>query len=108
VQQTVTTPDEQADTVRTLTGYLNAPAINSDFRIEICAAVLAALGVLPTNSHAIIDQAIYRLFLKLKDLVRKSGAVTLDDFGTFSTIDAPELTHSASYPYALSARIFST
>ncbi|MDQ5908045.1 MAG: hypothetical protein QG599_136, partial [Pseudomonadota bacterium] len=80
---TVSTPDLQAGTARTLSGAINAPSQSSAFRTELRTAVLAQLGTLPANGPTIIDQALYRLFLKLKDVVRKGGSVTLDHLGTF-------------------------
>ena len=80
---TVSTPDLQAGTARKLSGAINAPSQSSAFRTELRAAVLAQLGSLPVNGHSIIDQALYRLFLKIKDVVRKGGTVTLDHLGTF-------------------------
>lgn len=83
-QNTVMTPDIQAGTARKLSGAINAPSQSSAFRTELRAAVLAQLGSLPVNGNTIIDQTLYRLFLKIKDVVRKGGTVTLANLGTFS------------------------
>lgn len=60
-------------------------AIPTPFTALIRAAVADALGTLPSQGHAIIDQALYRSFLKIKHLTRQGGTVTLDDLGTFET-----------------------
>ena len=76
------TPDTQAGTARTLVSSIQ-PGYASTFKTELQAAVLAQLGALPANGATIIEQALYRLVLKIKDVVRKGGSVTLDDLGTF-------------------------
>lgn len=81
--KTIITPDTLAGTARTLNGQINAPSYTSTFRTEINAAVRTQLGTLPVNGNTIIDQAIYRLFLKLKEVIRKGGTVTLENLGTF-------------------------
>ena len=77
------TPDTQAGTARALTGAIAPSTYPGTFTLEIRAAVLAQLGTLPANGATIIDQALYRLFLKIKDVTRKGGTVTLDHLGTF-------------------------
>ena len=77
------TPDLQAGTARTLKGAVNDPNYYTFFSLEIRDAVRAQLGTLPANGNTIIYQALYRLFLKIKDVVRKGGSVTLDHWGTF-------------------------
>ena len=81
--RTVVTPDTQAGTARAITGAIAPSAYPGTFTLEIRAAVLAALGTLPANGATLIDQAIYRLFLKIKDVTRQGGTVTLDDWGAF-------------------------
>ena len=78
----VQTPDTQAGTARTLVSSIQ-PGYASPFKTELQAAALAALGALPANGAMIIEQALYRLILKIKDVVRKGGSVTLDDLGAF-------------------------
>ena len=79
---TVSTPDTRAGTARHLYSKIN---INYGyvFYDEVRAAVRAQLGTLPANGHSIIDQTLFKLFAKLKDVVRQGGSVTLDHFGTF-------------------------
>jgi nucleoid DNA-binding protein len=76
------TPDTQAGTARTLVSAIQ-PGTASTFKTELQAAVLAQWGALPANGNAIIEQALYRLVLKIKDVTRKGGTVTLDDWGAF-------------------------
>ena len=76
------TPDTQAGTARTLVSAI-VVGTASTFKTELQAAVLAQLGALPANGNAIIEQALYRLFLKLKDVTRKGGTVILDNLGAF-------------------------
>lgn len=76
------TPDTQAGTARTLVSSIQ-PGYASTFKTELQAAVLAALGALPANGATIIEQALYRLFVRIKDVIRKGGTVTLDDLGAF-------------------------
>ncbi len=82
-QNIVMTPDLQAGTARTLKGAVNDPNYYTYFSLEIRDAVRAQIGTLPANGNTIISQALYRLFLKIKDVVRKGGTVTLDHLGTF-------------------------
>ena len=78
----VQTPDTLAGTARQfVTAIIVGTA--SPFKTEIQAAVLAQFGTLSGNGAAIIEQALYRLFLRIKDVVRRGGTVTLDDLGTF-------------------------
>lgn len=79
---TIITPDTQAGTAHTLVSSIQ-PGTASTFKTELQAAVLAQLGALPANGATIIEQALYRLFLKIKDVTRQGGTVTLDDLGTF-------------------------
>lgn len=79
----VQTPDDVAGTARALAGAIAPSAYPDPFTLEIQVAILAQFGTLPANSNAIIDQAIYRLFLKIKDVTRKGGIVTLDHLGAF-------------------------
>ena len=78
----VQTPDTLAGTVRALVSSIQ-PGYASTFKTELQAAVLAQLGALPANGNTVIEQALYRLVLKIKDVVRKGGTVTLDDLGAF-------------------------
>lgn len=78
----VQTPDTLAGTARALARSIQ-PGYPSPFKTELQAAVLAQLGALPANGATLIEQALYRLVLKIKDVVRKGGTVTLDDLGTF-------------------------
>lgn len=78
----VQTPDTLAGTARTLVSAIQ-PGYASTFKTELQAAVLSALGTVPANGNTVIEQALYRLVLKIKDVTRKGGTVTLDDLGTF-------------------------
>jgi nucleoid DNA-binding protein len=89
---TVQTPDTEAGTARQ---FVTAIVVGtaSPFKTEIQAAVLAQLGTLSGNGATIIEQALYRLFLRIKDVVRKGGSVTLDHLGTFGIRwSAPRIT----------------
>ena len=67
------TPDELAGT---------AEAVNhATFKAQVFANVLAAMGTLPAEGQNIVNTAVDQFVLKLKDVVRKGGSVTLDDFG---------------------------
>ena len=79
---TVQTSDTLAGTVRALVSSIQ-PGYASTFKTELQAAVLAQLGALPANGNTVIEQALYRLVLKIKDVTRKGGSVTLDDLGAF-------------------------
>ena len=79
---TVQTPDDVAGTARQLVSSI-VVGYASTFKTELQAAVLAQLGALPTNGNTVIEQALYRLVLKIKDVTRKGGTVTLDDWGVF-------------------------
>lgn len=79
---TVQTPDDVAGTARALVSSIQ-PGYASPFKTELQAAVLAQLGALPANHNTVIEQALYRLVLKIKDVTRKGGTVTLDDLGAF-------------------------
>jgi nucleoid DNA-binding protein len=78
------TPDTRAGTAVTLVAPI-LPGYTHAFSLAIRANVLAALGTLPTHGDTIIDQAVYRLFRKIKDVLRQGGTVTLDHLGTFGT-----------------------
>lgn len=86
------TPDTRAGTARAITGHLEPRTSPEEFNLEIRAAVLAQFGALPANGNAIIDQALYRLFLKIKGVVRRGGAVTLSDLGRFEARWNPSYT----------------
>jgi nucleoid DNA-binding protein len=79
---TVQTPDDVAGTARQLVSSIIVGTA-SPFKTELQAAVLAQLGALPTHGNTVIEQALYRLVLKIKDVTRKGGTVILDDLGTF-------------------------
>ena len=76
------TPDTEAGTARALVSSIQ-PGYASTFKTELQATVLAQLGALPANGNTVIEQALYRLVLKIKDVTRKGGSVTLDDLGAF-------------------------
>jgi nucleoid DNA-binding protein len=78
----VQTPDTLAGTARQLVSAI-VVGTASPFKTELQAAVLVQWGALPANGNTVIEQALYRLFLRIKDVVRKGGTVTLDDLGTF-------------------------
>ena len=78
----VQTPDDVAGTARPLVSAI-VVGYASTFKTELQAAVLAQLGALPTHGNTVIEQALYRLILKIKDVTRKGGSVTLDDLGAF-------------------------
>ena len=79
---TVQTPDDVAGTARQLVSSI-VVGYASTFKTELQAAVLAQWGALPANGNTVIEQALYRLVLKIKDVTRKGGTVTLDDWGAF-------------------------
>jgi nucleoid DNA-binding protein len=79
---TIVTPDTQAGIARALVSSIQ-PGTTSTFKTELQAAVLAQWGALPANGNTVIEQALYRLVLKIKDVTRKGGTVTLDDLGAF-------------------------
>ena len=69
------TPDEVAGTAETV-NYASLKA-------NVYANVLSALGTLPTEGQAIVYAALDQMVLKVKNVVRLGGNVTLDDFGVF-------------------------
>ena len=87
-----THPDEIAGTLRKVTGHLEIRTYPGTFNLEVRVDVLTALGTLPTNGNAIIDQTLYRMFLKLKNITRQGGSVTLDDLGRFEARWNPDRT----------------
>ena len=86
------TPDEQAGTARKVTGRVKIETYPDTFNLEVRASVLTDLGTLPTHGNAIIDQSLYCLFIKIKNIVRQGGSVTLDDLGRFETRWNPDRT----------------
>lgn len=80
--KTLISPDTQAGTARTLKGVIttgNTYTTEYPFRSEIEAAVRAGFTTLPANASTLIDHAISKFFLKIKDHLRKDDQVTLDD-----------------------------
>ncbi|MFZ4790833.1 MAG: hypothetical protein ACOYMW_08080 [Candidatus Competibacteraceae bacterium] len=82
-QEAITNPDELAGTLRRVTGHLDVRTYPGTFNLEIRESVLTDLGALPTNGNTIIDQSVYRLFLRIKNITREGGSVTLDNLGRF-------------------------
>lgn len=70
------TPDESAGTARDV-DYATLKA-------ETFSSVLAALGTLPAEGQAIVNSAIDRLLIKIKDVIAKGGSVALADFGVLN------------------------
>lgn len=68
------TPDEIAGT---------AEDVNyASLKATVYANVLSQMGTLPEEGQAIVYAAIDKMVLKIKDVVRLGGSVTLDDFGS--------------------------
>ncbi|MBK8752362.1 MAG: HU family DNA-binding protein [Candidatus Competibacteraceae bacterium] len=76
------TPDEVAGTAVTVP--------YATLKANVFADVLTALGTLPAEGQAIVNAAIDKLVLKIKDVVRLGGNVTLADFGSFEAKWMPE------------------
>lgn len=67
------TPDELAGT---------AVDVNyASLKANVFADVLSAMGALPTEGLSIVNAAIDKMVLKMKDVVRLGGSVELQDFG---------------------------
>ena len=86
------TPDEAAGTARKMTGRLKVEYYPDTFNLEVRASVLNDLGTLPSNGNAIIDQAVVKAFLAIKNRIRQGGSVTLDELGRFEARWNPDRT----------------
>ena len=53
----------------------------ASLKANVFADVLSALGTLPAEGQAIVNSAIDKVVLKIKDVVRLGGSVDLQDFG---------------------------
>lgn len=70
------TPDEVAGT---------AVEVNyATLKANVFADVLSAMGTLPAEGQSIVNAAIDKAVMKIKDVVRLGGSVELQDFGTFA------------------------
>lgn len=70
------TPDELAGTAESVN--------HATFKAQVFANVLAAMGTLPAEGQNIVNTAVDQFVLKMKDVIRKGGSVTLDDFGVMT------------------------
>lgn len=60
--------------------YSIPTTFNAWLRSEVTQSLGRSLSTLDNN---VVDQALYRLFLKIKDAIRQGGTVTLDNLGRF-------------------------
>ena len=67
------TPDDIAGTSREVE--------YATLKAEVFADVMTQLGSLPPEGQNIVNNAVDKTFLKIKDVVSKGGSVTLADFG---------------------------
>ena len=56
----------------------------ASLKANVFADVLSALGTLPAEGQAIVNSAIDKVVLKIKDVIRLGGSVDLQDFGIIS------------------------